>query len=121
MRTLRIGSTEIDLHDDGLTVTRLADGAEIPARAQEDNAYIERALLLGYGTDTAAMSREHEVCHSLLAAWLGLPESPTLRGVADGSFWPHWHLEEAAVLAIQAFARAAGVDLVEVAGTKERS
>jgi hypothetical protein len=110
-----IGATVLDLHDDGLTVTRLADGAEIPARAQDDNAYVERSLLLGYGTDTSAMSREHEIAHSLLAHWLGLPESPTLRGVADRSFWPHWHLEEQAVLAVQSFARAAGVDLVTLA------
>jgi hypothetical protein len=65
VKTLAIGATAIDLHEDGLTVTRLHDGKEVPARAQDDNAYVERALLLGYGTDTATMSREHEVLHNL--------------------------------------------------------
>lgn len=60
------------------------------------------------------MSRAHEVTHSLLAHWLGLPESPTMRGVADGSYWPEWEAEEAAVLGVQRFARMAGVDLLQL-------
>lgn len=115
MRSIRLGSSVLELHDSGLTVTRLAGGAEIPAWPQDDAAYRARALELGYGDETGLMSREHEVAHTLLAHLLGLPESPTLRGVADGSFWPHWRAEEAAVLALQAYARAAGVSLVDVA------
>src|SRR6185312_3200388 len=101
--------------DGGLTVTTLADGKRVPACPEDTDAYRQRARDLGYGDDTALMSREHEVAHSLLAALLGLDESPTMRGVADDDFWPYWHAEEAAVLGLQAFARAAGVDLIEAA------
>ncbi|WP_342643461.1 hypothetical protein [Rhodoligotrophos ferricapiens] len=61
------------------------------------------------------MSRDHEATHHLLATWLGLPHSPTLYGVAAKQTYPDWMLEEAAVLAIQAFARANGVDLTTLA------
>jgi hypothetical protein len=115
MKTITFGATAVVLYDDGLTLTRLADGLEIPAVAQDDAAYLTRAGELGYGTDVETMSREHELGHSILAHLLGLPESPTLRGVADSRFWPHWRAEEAAVLALQAYARAAGVNLVDVA------
>ena len=112
MRTLRLGGTVVEMHGDGLTVTRLPDGLEVHARAQADAAYIGRAAALGYGADAALMSREHELTHSLLAGWLGLPESPTLRGVAERRYWLHWQAEEAAVLGVQRFARLAGIDLI---------
>lgn len=116
MQFVRIGSAEVELHDDSLTVTRLHDGATVPARPQDTAEYRARAAALGYGDDVLSMSREHELTHSLLAQWLGLIESPTLRGVAAGAFWPHWQAEEAAVLGIQRFARMAGVDLIRIAG-----
>lgn len=112
---ISLGGMTIERHTDGLTVTRLADGAEIHARPQDDGTYRARAVSLGYGADTAAMSREHELGHAILATMLGLPESPTLRGVADGNYWPNWREEEAAVLALQAYARAAGVGLEDIA------
>lgn len=62
------------------------------------------------------MSRDHELGHALLAHWLGLPHSPTLKGVASGRYWPHWQVEESAVLALQRYARLAGVDLATLAG-----
>ena len=115
MKTLAISETTIELHDDGLTVTVLPDGSRVEARPQGNPTYAARAAALGYGADVARMSREHEIGHSLLAEWLGLPESPTLRGVASGAHWPHWPEEEAAVLALAAFSNAAGVSLEDVA------
>lgn len=115
MRTLRVGSADVHLHDDGLTVTELHDGKTIPA-CHDGSAYQRNsAYELGYGDDVDLASREHEIAHSLLAKWLGLPESPTLRGVADRSYWPHWRKEEAAILGLQAYARAAGVSLETLA------
>lgn len=112
---MRIGTTDIEMHPCGLTRTVFADGAHVDALPQDDDAYIARAEALGYGGDTLAMSREHELLHSLIAHWLGLPESPTLRGVATGNYWPNWHAEECAVLALQKYANAAGVDLMKLA------
>lgn len=111
MIVLRLAGAEIEIHNDGLTVTRYPQG-EVQALPQDNDTYRARAEALGYGADTAAMSREHEVTHHLIAAALGLPHSPTLMGVATGRFWPHWQAEEAAVLGWQRFARLAGVDLL---------
>lgn len=62
------------------------------------------------------MNREHDLTHSLLARALGLPHSPTLHDVAHGRAASDLHaIEEEAVLALQRFARAAGVDLVATA------
>lgn len=64
---------------------------------------------LGYGGDTWAMSRDHELLHSWLAVRRGLPFSPTLWAVSRGDK----HLtadairdwEEGDVLALQKFLR----------------
>lgn len=114
MKSLRLGKATVELHDGDLTVTKLPDG-EVPAVPQDSGVYRARAERLGYGQDTARMSREHEVVHALLNAWLGLPYSPTLHGVATGREWPYWHLEEAAVLALQAYCRVHNIDIVELA------
>jgi hypothetical protein len=112
---MNIAGAEIELHEDGLTVSRYPWG-EVPARPQPNDGYRLRAIELGYGEDTALLSREHELTHHLLAHWLGLAASPTLAAVARGTTDAHWRLEEAAVLAVQAFARAKGLSLVEIAG-----
>lgn len=66
----------------------------------------------------------------LAARLLRLPCSPTMRGSAlkaagIGPYWLAWRTEEAFVLALQAFARACGLDLVklavEAAAREERS
>jgi hypothetical protein len=111
---LNLAGAVIELHDSGLTRTLYAWG-DVPAWPQDDEAYRARAFELGYGADTALMSREHELMHHLIAHWLGLPLSPTLAAVASGSVDDDWRLEEAAVLAIQAFARAKGINLVDLA------
>lgn len=114
MIRLNLAGAVIELHDSGLTRTLYAWG-DVPAWPQDDEAYRVRAFELGYGADTALMSREHEITHHLIANWLGLPLSPTLGAVASGSVDDDWRLEEAAVLAIQAFARAKGMDLLALA------
>jgi hypothetical protein len=114
VRTIRLGGALIELHDDGLTVTRFG-ARQVDARPHHTGEYQQRAFDLGYGADVARMSREHELTHSILAHLLGLPASPTLMGIATGKLWRHWRREEAAVLGLQGFARAAGTDLQAIA------
>jgi hypothetical protein len=94
--------------------TILPDGSEVVAAPQDNDAYRATAERLGYGADTLRMSQEHELLHSWLAAHLGLPESPTLGRVARGEGdTALTGLDEDAVMAIQRFANAAGVNLLE--------
>jgi hypothetical protein len=107
----------VEMHAHGLTATRFPGLAPVDALPEDTGEYRARAVSLGYGGDTARMSREHELGHALLAHLLGLPCSPTMRGIAlretgVGPFWPAWRDEEACVLALQRYARSAGVDLV---------
>jgi hypothetical protein len=118
LQTFRLGECRVDLMD-GYTRTRFADGRRCIAEHREQPGQRELAASLGY-TSAAEMNRRHDLAHTVLSTWLGLPHSPTLRGVADGNFWPHHKLEEAAVLAVQAFAVAAGVDLLRVAAAHSR-
>lgn len=106
---MEIGPTEI--------VNILPDGVRVPAAPHDTASYRETAASHGYGADTIMLCREHEIMHNLLAAWLGLPESPTMRQVAGGGLAPTplSSLEEGAVLAIQRFTRALGVDLLHLA------
>lgn len=114
MKTFHFASADIDLHDDGLTVTRYPHG-EVQAAPRDDDGYMATAVELGYGKDTARMSREHELTHNLLAHWLGLAASPTLFAIAAHRAAEHWSAEEDAVKAIQRFARLMGVDIVALA------
>lgn len=113
MRNIPVPGGVLELHDDGLTVTRYAGGLDVPARAHATPEYRRRALEHGYGGDVDLMSREHEAAHHLLARLLGLAHSPTLMGVVARPHWWGWQKEEGAVLALQRYARAVGVDLVE--------
>jgi hypothetical protein len=114
MKTIHLAGADIEMHDDGLTVTRYPEG-EVPACAQDTDAYRRQSCDLGYGSDTARMSREHELAHHVLAWLRGLPCSPTMMGLAIGQYAANWRQEEAQVLALQAFARSAGIDLQAVA------
>jgi hypothetical protein len=114
MKLIRLGGSTIELHDDGLTVTRFG-ARQVDARPHHTGEYQQRAFDLGYGADVARMSRDHELCHSLLAHLLELPASPTLIEVAHGRTWKYWRREEAAVLGLQGYARAAKVDLEALA------
>ena len=61
------------------------------------------------------MNAEHDLIDNFLAHWVGLARSPALYGIATDEHSHFWREEEAAVLAIQALARALGVNLVQVA------
>ena len=119
-----IGRTRVVRVASDVTVTVLVDGSRIEAAPEPGQGYMAQAIKLGYGTDTARMSYEHELLHVLLADWLGLDESPVLRAVAEGRADrdPNGRLwrEEAAVLALQELANAWGVDLSQLqAGGRE--
>lgn len=114
IKLIGIDETSIIIQDNN-TLTILPGGKSIPASPQDNDEYRARAKSLGYGDDTGRMSREHEILHTLLSHWLGLPESPTMRGLVSKKHYEHWNLEEAAVLAIAAFANAAGANIEEIA------
>jgi hypothetical protein len=102
-QTHNFGQTLVQQHSDGCTVV-LPGGRILDARPQETDSYRAQARAIGYGDDTAAMCREHDYVHALLAHALGLPHSPALMGAAKGE--PINDLtgaEEDAVLAIQRF------------------
>ncbi len=65
------------------------------------------------------MSRDHDAAIRLLADLLGLSASPSRADLDPGEHWSYWREEEAAALSLTAYAKAAGVDLVELA--RERS
>ncbi len=78
-------------------VVRARPNAESPRMAHE----------LGYGDDVDALTREHDVIHSELAAMVGLPHSLGLAQVAGLPVNAMLaNLEEAAVLAVQRFTKA---------------
>lgn len=113
---LRIDGARIELHQNLITITEFPGHGFVLAYPQDTPAYRQRAREHGYGRETAAMSRDHELCHSLLSHWLGLPRSAALFSVAVGENAGRLgQLEETAVMAVQALAKAAGVDLVQLA------
>lgn len=114
MTPLRLGPVSIEIGT-GWTVTRLPNGREVWADHAEQPGQAETAARCGYES-AGDLNREHDLAHSLLAYWLGLDASPTLLDVSLARPRALIHdAEEAAVLAVQTFARAVGVDLVEVA------
>lgn len=68
----------------GYTETVYHDGTVVTATPQDTDSYRSNAQLYGYGTDTAAFSRDHEILHTFLAEALGFGSSPTLWAVAHG-------------------------------------
>jgi hypothetical protein len=112
---IRLGNVTVEIRD-GYTLTTFADGTRLHALHAEQDGQRETALDLGYST-AWEMNVVHDLAHSLLARWLDLPHSPTLHAVARGMDTPAevWRREEEAVLALQAYAKAVGVDLVAIA------
>lgn len=111
MTAYRLGNATVQ-HGDGFTVTQLPDGDVSAAWAVQHG---QDATAQEYGLPAELMNAQHDLAHSILAAVLGLPHSPTLGALASGRRWPAWSVEERAVLAVQGFAHAAGVDLERVA------
>ena len=58
--------------------TRFPDGARVGSTPNADEHTLNVAAELGYGTDTFAMSRDHELAHSWLAYQDGRVASPTM-------------------------------------------
>lgn len=104
--------------------TTLPGSGQVMAAPEATEEYRARARALGYGDDIMAMCREHEILHSLLACWLGLPESPVLARLAAGNPMDREEMEpeEAAVLALQRLCRQHQIDVplmaVEVADAR---
>jgi hypothetical protein len=104
---------QIDIHETWSRVT-LPDGSQVHAVPRSDQVEIARDL--GYGDDVNALTRDHDPLHALLADLLGLNASRSLQGAAgvmayDGT--PEF--EECAVMALQRYVRALGLDVPEIA------
>lgn len=114
--TLIFGDGKIEVFDDGCVVT-LPDGSVIPGKPEDTDSYRATAAEHGYGDDTLKLCKDHEILHMAFALWLGMAESPTMRFVADGVDRDDEMLrgyEENAILAIQKYTHAMGIDLVEL-------
>ena len=115
MQSFHFGHVSVDIGN-GSTVTTFADGSKLKVTAQHAEQPGQADIAEGLGYDSAeAMNVEHDMLHSLIAHWLGLDGSPTLKGVAAGNHFSAWREEESAVFALAAYANAIGVDLMEVA------
>lgn len=81
-------------HSHPWLVTRLPDGTEVHAHPPLDHDTVERL---------------HDLSHSFVAKALGLPVSPALSSATGTAVAPNLvALEEAAVLAMTAYAQALG-------------
>jgi hypothetical protein len=77
--TYRFDDVQVDVYEDTRTVTTtFADGTYVCAAPNFDPDNIKQAWSLGYQGDTWAMTRDHELTHSLLAVRDGLEHSQTL-------------------------------------------
>lgn len=112
MTVIKLGAVAVTV-DEAYTTTVFADGSQVVASHAPQPGQQETATALGL--TVSEMNRSHDLAHSLLAHWLGLPCSPTIYGVATKNYYPLHYIEEEAALALQKFAAAVGVDLVELA------
>lgn len=104
---LALGKVKVEVYD-GYTVTCFEDG--LKAIGLHDEQPGQKEISERLGMTARAMNEEHDLLHSELAAWLGLPWSPALRAAALGV--PGGDLEAAegeAVLALQRYKRLAGL------------
>jgi|GEM_PF-4871158 len=58
--------------------TRFPDGTKVGSTPNRDDDSLRLAASLGYGDDTWAMSRDHEIAHAWLAHLRGADRSPTM-------------------------------------------
>lgn len=114
MIPLRFGNVRFELNE-GWSKVIFPDGKELSAVHAPQAGQEDTARELGFA-NAADMNRTHDLAHCIFAYQMGLPQSGSLYSAAC-RVKPtdvNW-LEEAAVLAMQAFARAQGVDLVYIA------
>jgi hypothetical protein len=115
-RVIRIGGTLIEIWSGNCARTTLPTGRVLMAAPQDNAAYRQRAIELGYGKDTFRMCVEHETAHTMIACALGLPYSQTLDKAAQAITGTALHdREEAIILALQDFCNASGIDLLAAA------
>jgi len=108
------------VHVDGdYTETVYHDGTRVTAVPEASDSYLEKARKYGYGTDTGALSREHEILHTFLAERLWGHGSHALWAVAHdqqegGVVAPVWvqEEEESLVLAFQVYLNGGAADPV---------
>jgi hypothetical protein len=112
--SLAFGETVVEVFSDSLRIT-LPDGATVLAMAEDTPEYRATALETGYNDDLDALCREHEIIHVALAHLLKTT-SPTMDHVSERRPVALWlrEMEEDAVLAIQRYTRALGIDLVRL-------
>lgn len=114
IESVTLGETSVDFYDIGVD-TVLPDGTNVWAEPQGSEGYRHMARDLGYGEDTLEMCREHELGHSVLAALMGMPYSPTMWGLTHPPHNPHYKEEEAVVLSLQRYCRVMGTKMIELA------
>lgn len=87
--------------------TVFSDGTCVPASPHDTPEYAKTAAECGYTGDDPQwqLCREHELAHSLLATYRGLPYSKTLWAQAHGAKLPRGVIpaEECVVLGFQAY------------------
>lgn len=115
VRILKFDGITIHVYPDS-TLIEYEDGSLVPGTPEDTDEYRATAERYGYGDDTTRLCIDHEIMHVALSQWLGLADSPTMQSVRTGDpgdrqIRDH---EEAAVLAVQQFARMVGVDVVEL-------
>ena len=100
------------------TETIFPDGASVPAAPTDTDYYRDMASRLGYGSDLAACSREHEILHTFLAEEQGLPHSDVMWAIAHGSeeSVPLWQreCEERVVMEFQRYLNGAEPDSLDM-------
>jgi hypothetical protein len=113
--TLCFGDAVVSVYDRGTVIT-WSDGTFVAGEPEDTDEYRSTAREHGYGEDTLALCREHELLHVALCYWMGVA-SPVMeflrRKPEEMAGAEIRELEEAAVLAVQKFARAMNIDIVE--------
>lgn len=107
MRTIQFKNCCLEI-EPGFCRTVFFNGKSVDACPQDNDEYRQRALELGYGDDTAAMSLQHEAAHTFLSEKMRLEFSPTLWIVAHSRTdydRKQVGAEEAMVLAFQRYCR----------------
>jgi hypothetical protein len=93
----------------------LACGSIVEGEPHDTEEYRLTAQSLGYGNDILAMCQDHDPLHVALCRWLGLEISFAMSiaagDVAGNAVKELAVLEEAAVIAVQRFAKRSGAKI----------